>query len=78
MTNPFGDVEREAEEYRLRHLAMAEALDRMERDVTSWEADFLDSILKQLREEKRALTQKQIDVLNRMCSEYDVDLDDLG
>lgn len=72
MTNPFGDIEREAQEQRQKHLAMAEALDFLDEEVTSWEAEFLDTVLKQLHEGKRALTQKQIDVLNRMCDEYGV------
>jgi hypothetical protein len=51
---------------------MAEALDGMGEDVNSWEAEFLDTILKQLREGKHGLSQKQIDVLNRMCDQYGV------
>ncbi len=46
----------------------------MEVDVTSWEGEFLDSVLKQL-EAKRPLTQKQIDVIHRMCDSYDVEFD---
>ena len=70
--NPFDDVERTVSETIRRQLDQAEALDRMEDvDVTSWEAEFLDSVLKQLRA-GRALSQKQIDVLNRMSSQYGV------
>ena len=70
--NPFDDVERAVSETVRRQLDQAEALDRMEDvDVTSWEAEFLDSVLKQLRA-GRALSQKQIDVLNRMSSQYGV------
>ena len=70
--NPFDDVERTVSETIRRQLDQAEALDHMEDvDVTSWEAEFLDSVLKQLRA-GRALSQKQIDVLNRMSSQYGV------
>jgi len=51
------------------HLEMAEEIDRMERDVTSWEADFLDSILKRLRN-KIPLTPKQAEVLEGMHEKY--------
>ena len=70
--NPFDDVERAVSETIRRQLDQAEALDHMEDvDVTSWEAEFLDSVLKQLRA-GRALSQKQIDVLNRMSNQYGV------
>ncbi len=71
MTNPFEDLERQAREVTERHLATAKALDEMEDDVTEWEADFLNSILLQLQD-GRALTQKQIECLNRMSDKYGV------
>lgn len=43
-------------------------LDRMERPVTDWEAEFLDSLLK--RREKRPLSPKQHAVLVRMVEQY--------
>lgn len=55
------------------HLEMAEELDAMERDVSSWEAEFLESILKQLRE-ARPLTPKQEDKLEEMYRNY-IELD---
>lgn len=73
MTNPFEDVERKANEELDRYLALARALDEMEGDVTSWEAEFLDTIIKQLRDERRMLSQKQIETLNRMCEQYGVE-----
>lgn len=72
MTNPFGDVEREAEDERLKRLEMAVALDSMEVDVTSWEAGFLDRIIKKLRDQKLGLTQREIEILNQMCEQYGV------
>lgn len=51
------------------HLEMAEELDRMERDVTSWEAEFLDSILKRLRS-GTALTERQAKTLQEMRWKY--------
>lgn len=70
MTGPFGDIEREAEEERARHLGMAEALDSMEEDVDSQEADFLESVLRRLRDEKRTLTEPQARWLEGMHEKY--------
>jgi hypothetical protein len=72
VTNPFGDIEREAEEERLRYLDLVRKLDGMEDDVTPWEAEFLDTAIKQLRDEKRMLSMKQITVLNDICEKYNV------
>lgn len=69
--NPFDDVERAVSAAIASQLAQTKALDEMETDVTSWEADFLDSCLKQLKA-GRALSQKQIEVLNRMSDQYGV------
>ncbi len=71
MTNPFEDLERQAAEANERHLATAMALDEMDDDVTEWEFEFLDSVIKQLRA-GRALSQKQIESLNRMSDKYGV------
>ena len=72
MSDPFEQAESEARKAVARHLATAEAIDQDEEiSVTPWEMDFLDSILKQLRA-GRALSQKQIDVLNRMSDKYGV------
>lgn len=69
--DPFEDVERGVQALVASQLAQAKALDEMEVDVTSWEAGFLDSIMKQLRA-GRALSQKQIETLNRMSDQYGV------
>lgn len=69
--NPFDEVQNAAAAAVARQLAQVEALDQMETEVTSWEAGFLDSALKQLRA-GRALSQKQIEVLNRMSDQYGV------
>ncbi len=69
--DPFEGVERGIQAAIESQLAQAKALDEMEVDVTSFEASFLDSVLKQLRA-GRALSQKQIDLLNRMSNQYEV------
>ena len=51
------------------HLEMAKELDGMERDVTSWEADFLNSILEKLNF-GLALTEKQATRLSEMYERY--------
>lgn len=73
--NPFEDIEAAASAAIEKQLAIAKDLDTMPRDVTSFEADFLDSILVQLRTIRRPLSQKQIDVLRNMCQNYDVEFD---
>lgn len=67
----FDDVERAVSALVASQLSQVQALDRMEVDVTSWEAGFLESCLKQLQV-GRALSQKQIEVLNRMSDQYGV------
>ena len=74
MTNPFEDVERAIDAIIKKQLEMVKELDGMERDVTEWEASFLDSVLKQL-EKKVPLSQKQIDVVRRMSEQYDIECD---
>lgn len=74
MTNPFGDIEREVEEAVRKQLSLVREIDRMEVDVTSWEASFLDSVIKQL-EQGKPLSQKQLDVIHQMCHRYEVDFD---
>lgn len=73
--NPFADVNRAIEEAVAQQLELVKELDAMEIDVTPWEADFLDTVLKQLNG-KTPLTQPQLDVLHRMCQAYDIDFDD--
>lgn len=72
--NSFDDIDRAVGEIIAKQLEIVKELDGMEVDVTSWESEFLDSILKQL-EAKRPLTQKQIDIVHRMCNSYDVEFD---
>ncbi len=50
-------------------LDMAEALDGMDRDVASWEADFLESVLTRLRSNQR-LTEKQEAKLRQIHEKY--------
>lgn len=70
MTNVFGDIERESEDEMAAHLAMAEDLDKMERDVNSWEAGFLESVLVRLKKEKLPLTETQVKTLKEMHEKY--------
>lgn len=73
-TNPFEDVDRAIGEILAKQLETVRELDGLEADVTSWEAEFLETVLTQLLE-KRALSQKQIEVVRRMCESYDVECD---
>lgn len=52
-----------------RHLEMATELDQMEEDVTSWEAGFLDTVLKRLRS-GQALTTGQATKLEEIHEEH--------
>jgi len=72
--NPFKDVERAVDRIVQSHLEIVRDLDRMEVDVTSWESEFLDSVLKQL-EKRTPLSQKQIDIVRRMATQYDIECD---
>jgi hypothetical protein len=71
----FGDVERAFEEALAMHLDQVLAIDRSDVTVTSWEADFLDSVLKQLQNQKKPLTATQLDIVRRMCGQYDIECD---
>lgn len=51
------------------HLEMAKALDSMKRDVDSWEAGLLDSVLKRF-EDGKPLTPKQAVALEEMYAKY--------
>ncbi len=51
------------------HLEMAEELDSMALDVTSWEAEFLESVLGLLREGS-PLSPKQAKTLKGMYAKY--------
>ncbi len=73
--NPFEDVEKAIGEAVARQLELVRELDAMEVDVTPWEADFLSNVLQQL-EKKTPLTQSQLDVLHRMCNQYDIEYGD--
>jgi hypothetical protein len=72
--NPFDDVERAVAKIIESQLETVRELDGMQADVTTWEAEFLDSVLKQLAA-KTPLSQKQIEVVRRMCDTYDVGCD---
>ena len=50
-------------------LEIAEQLDGMEQDVTTWEAAFLDTVLQTLRE-GRQLSPKQIEKLKEVFVNY--------
>lgn len=71
----FDDVERAVEQIIKTQLETIRELDAMEVDVTPWEADFLQRVLTQLNDEKKALSQGQIDIVRRMCEQYDVECD---
>jgi len=58
-------------------LEIAEELDGMDRDVTSWEADFLANILPLLRQ-GRGVSEKQEAVLLKMKKKYLDEDDDAG
>lgn len=73
--NAFDDVERAVEKIIEIQLETIKELDEMDVDVTPWEADFLQGVMNQLRQEKRALSQGQIEIVRRMCSQYDVECD---
>jgi hypothetical protein len=51
------------------HRDMARELDSMDRDVTSWEANFLESVMKALRA-GRALSDRQKEKLDEMWDKY--------
>jgi hypothetical protein len=51
------------------HRDMARELDSMERDVTSWEANFIESVLKALRSGK-SLSNPQKEKLEEMWDKY--------
>ena len=73
--NPFEDVAKAIEEAVARQLEIVQELDAMEVDVTPWEADFLDSVLKRLNS-KIPLTQDQLEILHRMCNQYEINYGD--
>ncbi len=71
MTDFFEEIERAAAEGIKKHLATVEALDHMDASVDSYEAEFLDTALRQLRA-GRGLTQRQVEFLNRMSDKYEI------
>ena len=66
----FGDVEKAAEAELQKQLDLVREVDQMDEDVNSWEAEFLDSLLKRLDEEKIPLTSKQLEILHLMRKKY--------
>jgi hypothetical protein len=73
-TNPFEDVDRAIGALIEKQLELVRELDRMDVDVTSWEADFIQSVLTQL-EAKTPLTPKQLAVVHRMVETYEIETD---
>jgi hypothetical protein len=72
--NPFADLEAEMQETIERvdkYLDLARRLDEMDRDVTTWESDFLDRILRKLRS-RLPPTGPEADVLDRMAEQYGI------
>lgn len=49
--------------------SMIEGLDGMDRNMTSWEADFMESMC-QMMDEDRALSVRQNECLERMYNKY--------
>ena len=74
--NPFDEIEKSLTETLAAQLALVEALDAMEDDLNTWECGFVQSILDQLKIDKRPLTQKQLDTLYKLCDEYGIDRDE--
>jgi hypothetical protein len=72
--NPFDDVDRAIGELVAKQLELVRELDRMDVDVTSWEAGFLDSVLKQL-EARTPLTTNQLAVVRKMIKTYEIETD---
>ena len=74
--NPFEDVEKAIDALLKKQLELVKEIDEMDVDVTPWEADFLENVLRQLQKEKRPLTQGQLDIVHRLCETYDIDYQD--
>lgn len=74
-SSSFDDVERAVGAIVAKHLEQVRAIDRADIDVSSWEAEFLDSVLKQLEGQGKPLTQGQMDIVRRMADQYDIDID---
>lgn len=72
--NPFEDIDRAIETLVEKQLDLVKELDHADVDVTAWEAEFLDSVLKQL-EAKRPLTPKQLEIVQKMIQTYDIETD---
>ncbi len=73
--NPFEGMEEELDETLKQQLDLIKELDEMDSEVTSWEADFLQTALVQLQKAKRPMSQTQIEIVRRMCDQYDVSCD---
>ena len=74
--NPFGEIEKTVAETLAAQLVIAEALDAMDKDLNTWEAGFLQSVLDQLKIRKRPLTQTQLDMLYKLHDHYGIDRDE--
>jgi hypothetical protein len=74
--NPFEDVERAVAEMIQKQHDLVKQLDSMDVDVTPWEAEFLDNVLKQLEDQKKPLTEGQLNIVHRMCMDYNIDFDE--
>lgn len=73
-SNPFEDIDRAIGAIIQKQLELVRELDRMDVDVTSWEASFLDSVLRQL-EAKTPLTPGQLVVVQKMYETYEIETD---
>jgi hypothetical protein len=73
--NPFGDIERAFTETLRAQLETVRELDGLEQDLNTWECSFLQDVLNQLEKSKRPLSQNQIEVVRRLCEDYNVDFD---
>jgi len=73
--NPFGDMDRVFQRTLEIQLETVRAIDGLDQDLNTWESTFLDSVIKQLENEKRPLSQKQLEVVRRLCEQYDVECD---
>lgn len=57
------------EDPRLALLEMAEAIDKMDADCSTWEGEFLESVLRRLRA-GQGLSEKQEETLRKIHSKY--------
>lgn len=74
-SSSFDDVERAVGAIVAKHLEQVRAIDRADVTVNSWEAGFLDTVLRQLETQGKPLTQNQMEIVRRMAADYDIDID---